>query len=157
MKITWDTHTSLVNAIIRQMSIVGFKPEYVVGIDHRGSVAASMIAEYFGVKMYGLSEDESNCWMSDDSHAGKNILVVSDSNVSNDVLSAIQNDWIACQRPDTDGWDTVWNSSTRFAVLVEDISAVGAIIDFSGMELNTDEDTPLVTKVQMPWEKWWVI
>ena len=72
-KIGWDEYQCLVSKLCRDISISGWKPDYVVGITRGGLLPAKMISYYFDVPCETLkvslrdhSETESNCWMAED-------------------------------------------------------------------------------------------
>lgn len=176
MKITNEQLTKMVNTIIHEMvtTYPYYKPKYVVGVVPGGLQAATMISEYFGVPMYTLhvnendSEmNESNCWMAEDAFGyvptelrqneksrwdvarRKNILIIDSINSTGSNFSWIKNDWQSgCFPNEQYAWDSVWNHTVRFAVLVNDGASQFKDINYSGIEV-TDQ------QVEFPWQNWW--
>lgn len=70
----FDQFTGLVGKLCRDISVSGFKPDYIVGLTRGGLLPAVMISHYFGVPMHSLSISlrdsetgpESNLWMAED-------------------------------------------------------------------------------------------
>jgi uncharacterized protein len=64
----------LVSKICRDITLSGWRPDYIVGLTRGGLVPAVMISHYLNVPMYGLSVSlrdndmapESNLWMAED-------------------------------------------------------------------------------------------
>jgi xanthine phosphoribosyltransferase len=76
-KISWDEYQRLVSKICRDISISGWKPDYVVGITRGGLLPAKMISYYFNVPCETLkvslrdhTETETNTWMAEDAFGG---------------------------------------------------------------------------------------
>ena len=73
---SWQDVEHMVSDICRQITLSGWRPDYVVGITRGGNVPATMISQYFGCRCEALKvklrdvEDgescESNCWMAED-------------------------------------------------------------------------------------------
>lgn len=169
---------SWVHSIIREMHSQNWKPDYVVGLTRGGLVPAVMISQYLNVPMHTLSVSlrdsesgpESNLWMAEDAFGyinkeertddtvvsnidqRKNILIVDDINDSGATLNWIKEDWASGCLPDSTEWDSVWNQSTRFAVLVNNEASNFKNVDYVGTSVNKLEDPCWVV---FPWENWW--
>lgn len=176
MKITNEQITKMVNTIIHDMyrTHTPYTPDYVVGIAPGGLQAATMISEYFGVPMYALhvnecfeQMNESNCWMAEDAFGyvdtelrqteksrwdvvrRKNILIVDSINATGNHFNWIKKDWQSgCFPNEQYAWDSVWNHTVKFAVLVNDEASPFKDIDYSGIEVNEQ-------LVEFPWQNWW--
>lgn len=177
MKVTNKKLKKMVAEIIHQMYYTGtypFKPSYVVGISPNGIQAALMISEYFGVPMYALHVDEknpdmseTNCWMAEDAFGyvpenhrqteksrwdvtrRKNILIIDGLNGSGETVEWIKKDWqSSCFPSEQYAWDSIWNHTVKFAVLVNDESSSFKDIDYSA-KIVRDEN------VEFPWNNWW--
>ena len=151
--------------ILRQMQKDNWKPDYVVGITRGGLVPANMISQYLGVPMHALhvslrdgneKDCESNCWMSEDAYGyladPKKILIVDDINDSGATLNWIKRDWIGSCLPQEEKWDSIWNDSTRFAVLVDNQDSQFNDINYAAEEINKAEEDCWII---FPWECWW--
>lgn len=171
---------SLVNTLCREITISGWRPDYVVGITRGGLIPAVMISHYFGVPCdalkVSLRDDtqgpESNLWMAEDAFGyvpqeeqavlksrwdiskRKKILIVDDINDTGATFNWIKQDWQgSCLPNETTAWNAVWGNSVRFAVLVDNLSSnCEFAMNYSAMEVNKAEDD---VWVDFHWEGWW--
>ena len=169
----------LVSKICRDITLSGWRPDYVVGLTRGGLIPAVMLSHYFGVPCetlkVSLRDDgkcESNLWMAEDAFGyvpveeqstlgcrwdpahRKNILVVDDINDSGKTIDWILKDWQAgCMPNEYTVWETVWHNNVRFAVLVDNLSSRCSIgVDYVGTEINKAQRD---VWVDFPWESWW--
>ena len=151
----------------------------MVAVTRGGAVPGTLISQYFDVPMQPLrvslrqhTECESNLWLAEqafgvnrpdetgitgarwDPALRQNILIVDDINDSGGTFDWIVADWQSgCHPQETETWHTVWNHTTRFAVLIDNLaSRSGMKMDFCGMEINKAEDD---VWIDFPWEVWW--
>ena len=84
----------------------------------------------------------------------KNILIVDDINDSGATFDWIVADWQAgCFPQELETWRTIWNSTTRFAVLVDNLASSAKLqVDYAGKEINKAEED---VWIDFPWEVWW--
>lgn len=164
-----------VHAIIRQLG--NWRPDYVVGLTRGGLVPANMISQYFDVRMETLKvslrdggECESNTWMAEDAFGyvpsdqrgesgtqtdpanRKNILVVDDINDTGATINWIMRDWQRSCLPNHSAWDAIWNNNVKFATLVNNTASEFKNIDYTGLEINKQENPVWCV---FPWEEWW--
>jgi hypoxanthine phosphoribosyltransferase len=145
-----------VHNIIAQMYADSWRPDYIVGITRGGLVPAVLVSHLTGIKMYTLDvrlrdgeyDNESNCWMAEDAHAGKKILIVDDINDSGATLEWIKKDWNSSVY---NMEDTVWGNSVRFATIVNNLASPFNI-NYSCIEINKAEEDVWVV---FPYEEWW--
>ena len=167
----------LASKICRELSGSTWKPDYIVGITRGGLVPAVMISHWFNIPCNTLKvalrdnqDAESNLWMAEDAFgyhrtdlpepAGsnptlrKNILIVDDINDSGATFDWIVKDWQSgCFPQETETWNTVWNRTTRFAVLVDNLASDARLpVDYAGSEINKAEED---VWIDFPWEVWW--
>jgi xanthine phosphoribosyltransferase len=165
--------------IIRELSHDNWKPDYIVGLTRGGLIPATMLSHYLEVPLQTLNVSlrdselgpESNLWMAEEAFGyvpfdeqetlksrwdisrRKNILIVDDINDSGATLQWIKDDWQSgCLPNETTAWNSVWNKSVRFAVLVNNQASNFKDVDYVGKEINKLE-TP--AWVVFPWENWW--
>ena len=123
---------------------------------------AVMISHYFSIPMKALDVSLrdggdlcSNLEMSQDAFEGKKILVVDDINDSGATFNWITSDWKSSCRPSDPQWETIWNNSVKFAVVVDNLSSNCLVdMDYTGMEINKSESE---VWVDFPYESWWTI
>lgn len=162
--VSWSDVQRQVQEIIRQMTLDGWTPDYVVGITRGGLTPANLISQYLGCPMetlkVSISEDkcESNLWMAEeafgyDMDVPKNILIVDDINDSGATLSWIKKDWPSGCHPNDPKWKNIWGDNVRVAVLYDNESSESTLgIDYSAETINKFEDPQWIV---FPWEEWW--
>jgi xanthine phosphoribosyltransferase len=172
--VTWAEHQGLVSKICRDITVSGWKPDYVVGLTRGGLLASVMISHYLEVPCETLKVSlrdenigESNCWMAEDafghyvydtmaSGSGKkNILIVDDINDQGTTINWILKDWQSSCFPDDERWkDEIWNYNVRFAVLFDNLASKAEIkVDYVGEEINKAENDAWI---DFPFEDWWM-
>ena len=90
----------------------------------------------------------------------KKILIVDDINDSGATINWIKKDWESTIKKlvgDTTDigyvWDTIWNDTTKFAVLFDNTASEAEIdVDYSAEEINKVDDPSWIV---FPWEEWW--
>jgi xanthine phosphoribosyltransferase len=121
--VTWAEHQGLVSKICRDITVSGWRPDYVVGLTRGGLLSAVMISHYLEVPCETLKVSlrdenflETNCWMAEDafgheiydpmsSGSGKkNILIVDDINDQGTTINWILKDWQSSCFPDDERW-----------------------------------------------------
>lgn len=142
------------------MALDPWRPDYVVGLTRGGLTPANLISQYLECPMECLkvslrddaSPPEHNCWMAEDAFQGKQILIVDDINDSGATLAWIKQDWQDSALTGHPDWDTVWNNTVRFAVLINNEASEYKHIDYSAVEINKANDDAWIV---FPWEDWW--
>ncbi len=74
-QVSWEEYQGLVAKICRDITVSGWRPDYVVGITRGGLLPAKMISYYFDVPCETLKvslrdheQTESNTWMAEDAY-----------------------------------------------------------------------------------------
>lgn len=158
--VSWYDLQKTVNKICRDVTLTGWRPDYVVGITRGGLLPAVMISHYFDIPCNTLKvclrdneETESNLWMAEDAFAGKKILVVDDINDSGATINWLLEDWPSGCFPDDPKWKSVWGDNVRFAVLFDNLASKAEVaVDYVGEEINKAEDD---CWIDFPYEDWW--
>jgi len=155
---------NLISNLCRDISVSGWRPDYVVGITRGGLIPAVHISHWFGCRMETLNVSlrdndgagpESNLWMAEDAYGSndsekKNMLIIDDINDTGATFNWIMKDWPSSIYNSD---DTVWGNNVKFAVLVDNqASKCERKMDFCGMEINKAEND---VWVDFPWEDWW--
>lgn len=151
--------------LLRQMHQQQWKPDYVVGLTRGGLAPAVMISQYLNVPMHSLKvslrhgrEDcESNLWMAEeafgyDDQDPARILIVDDINDSGATMKWIRQDWQSGCLPNDERWNTIWNDTVRFAVLVNNSASQYQQVDYTAVEINKNDEPQWIV---FPWEEWW--
>ena len=176
---TWSDAERLTQQLCRQITLSDWRPDVVVAVTRGGAVPGVLISQYFDVAMQPLrvslrqhAECESNLWLAEqafgvnrpeetgisgarwDPALRKNILIVDDINDSGATFDWIVKDWQSgCFPQETETWTTVWNRTTRFAVLIDNLSSRAQLkMDYCGKEINKAESD---VWIDFPWEGWW--
>jgi len=178
--VTFEDAQRMVGDILRQIQVDGWRPDVIVGITRGGLTPAVLLSQYLNVPMYTLDVrlrdsagemgPESNLWLAEwafgikpeesystsrwEPRFRKNILIVDDINDSGATINWIVNDWqSSCYPDEKEIWRNVWEDSTRFAVLYDNLSS-DAILSpaYSSQEINKAEDPSWIV---FPWEEWW--
>jgi hypoxanthine phosphoribosyltransferase len=161
---TWQDIEAQTQEILRQITLDGWRPDYVVGLTRGGLVPANLISQYLECRMETLKvslrdgdQCETNCWMAEDAFGYEkektNILIVDDINDSGATLNWIRNDWMSSCFATSPVWDGIWGHNVRVAVLVDNESSKSEIpISYSAVSLNKAEEDCWIV---FPWETWW--
>ena len=176
---TWSDAERLTQKLCRQITLSDSRPDIVVAVTRGGAVPGVLISQYFDVVMQPLRvslrqhiECESNLWLAEqafgvnrpeetgitgsrwDPALRKNILIVDDINDSGATFDWIVSDWQSgCYPREIDAWHTVWNHTTRFAVLIDNLASGAKLpVDYAGKEINKAEQD---VWIDFPWEVWW--
>ena len=178
-RLTWSDAERLTQQLCRQITLSDWRPDVVVAVTRGGAVPGVLISQYFDVAMQPLrvslrqhAECESNLWLAEqafgvnrpeetgitgarwDPALRRNILIVDDINDSGATFDWIVADWQAgCFPLELETWRTIWNSTTRFAVLVDNLASNARLpVDYAGSEINKAEED---VWIDFPWEVWW--
>lgn len=180
--ITNEGFKNHVAKICREITLSGWTPDYVVGITRGGLLPAVMISQYFNIPCETLKVSlrdhggphatESNLWMAEEAfgyiyeedrkenggwtHLERNkkkILIVDDINDTGATINWIMEDWQSSCLPNSEDWNTVWNSNVKFAVVVDNLASKCTVkMDFVGFEVNKAEKD---VWIEFPYEDWW--
>jgi hypoxanthine phosphoribosyltransferase len=158
--LTWQDIENHTQELLRRIHDDGWRPDYIVGLTRGGLVPANLLSQYLDVPMHclrvslrdgGDNDSESNLWMAEDAHNGKNILIVDDINDTGATLDWIAEDWSAGQNQER--WRKIWGNTVRVAVLVDnDTSHTTMPISYYSMDINKEADPCWIV---FPWEDWW--
>lgn len=155
--------------IVRQMYVMEYKPDYIVGLVRGGLVPGAMLSHYLDIPFYALDPRESNLWMAEEAFGyvpyedqevvksrwdisyKKNILIIDDINDTGKTFKNLKEDWQSGCLPKESAWNTVWHKNVKFAALIEN-QASDFDADFVGLEINKLENPEWCV---FPWENWW--
>ena len=180
--VTWDDVQRQTTEILRRMQLENWKPDYIVGITRGGLTLSNLLSQYLDVTMYTLDvrlRDGKNVpcetntklaeiafGMNNGSSTGarwdvgqrKKVLIVDDINDSGATINWIKADWENTIKnkinDDIDYvWDSIWNKTTKFAVLYDNIASEAKLdVNFAAEEINKVDDPSWIV---FPWEEWW--
>jgi hypoxanthine phosphoribosyltransferase len=179
IKYTNEQIERMTQEIIRQITLSRYKPDYVVGITRGGLLPALLISQYYNVPMETLrvslrdhAQQECNAWMPEDAFGylpielrqteksrwdvarRRKILIVDDINDTGATFEWIKKDWESSCLPDERyAWDSIWNHTVKFAVLVNNEASEYKSVDYLATTVNKAEDD---CWIQFPWERWWI-
>jgi len=134
----------------------GWMPDYIVGIVRGGAVPAVHLSHRFNVPVVMVQwstresfasefEKETNCWIPEDLHKGKNILLVDDIVDSGISIKELLEDW----RGSTGGMGPLPVDNLRKAAMYYN-TAQDVVVDFYHRTIDRTEDT---NWIRFPWEK----
>ena len=179
---SWNDLELAANKIIIQMYKDGWQPDYIVGITRGGLTLSNLLSQYLDVTMYTLDvrlRDGKNVpcetnaklaeiafGMNNGSSTGarwdvgqrKKVLIVDDINDSGATINWIKADWENTIKnkinDDIDYvWDSIWNNTTKFAVLYDNIASEANLdVNYAAEEINKVDDPSWIV---FPWEEWW--
>jgi hypoxanthine phosphoribosyltransferase len=94
--VSWTEYQGLVGKLARDISVSGWRPDYIVGITRGGALPAVMLSHYLDVPMYTLDvklrdhiNTESNLWMAGDALGSQSReRLVADENDVGSILEA---------------------------------------------------------------------
>lgn len=180
--VTWHDVQRQTQEILRQMQKDSWKPDFIVGITRGGLTASNLLSQYLDVTMFTLDVRlrdgehvpcESNKKLAEiafginngistgarwDVGQRKNVLIVDDINDSGATINWIKKDWENSInnliKDDVDYvWKTVWNHTTKFAVLFNNTASEADIdVNYGAEEINKIDDPSWIV---FPWEEWW--
>lgn len=174
---SWQDVEDAADSIVAQLAKDEWCPEIVVGINRGGLPLALLLSHRLDARMYtvdiqlrdGKEHDcESNLWLAEwafgynypeesgisgsrwDPKLRKKMLIVDDINDTGATFKWLTNDWQSGCLPDEQyAWDAVWDNSTRFAVMTENLSSDFYKVRYSWDEVNKAEDDVWLC---YPWE-----
>jgi len=180
--VTWHDVQRQTQEILRQMQKESWKPDYIVGITRGGLTASNLLSQYLDVTMFTLDVRlrdgehvpcESNSKLAEiafgindgrstgarwDVGQRKKVLIVDDINDSGATINWIKKDWETIIHNKVQDnvdyvWQSIWNDTTKFAVLFNNIASESEInVDYGAEEINKIEDPSWIV---FPWEEWW--
>ena len=180
--VTWDDVQRQTTEILRRMQLENWKPDYIVGITRGGLTLSNLLSQYLDVTMYTLDVRlrdgknvpcETNTKLAEiafgmnngistgarwDVGQRKKILIVDDINDSGATINWIKADWENTIKNKVDDdidyvWDSIWNKTTKFAVLYDNIASNAKLdVNFAAEEINKTDDPSWIV---FPWEEWW--
>lgn len=159
LSLTWTEIEDLVQDILRQIQLSGFRPDLIIGVDRGGLIASTMISHYLKVPhesvkvaLRDFENTESILWAPEDVIDGRQILLVDDINDSGATQAWLKKDWQdSVQGVCPDFVEKYWHSSVRWASLVNN-DASEQTSDYTGMSINKYEND---VWIDFPWESFW--
>lgn len=155
--ISWQQLERHVNEVCRQIAISQWMPDCIVGITRGGLVPATMISNYLNVQMVALGVSlrdhlelglESNCWLAEWAHEGKNILIVDDINDTGATIDWIIKDWTGSVYDS----QIKWGENVRFATVVDNQGSEFKNVNYASLLINKVEQDEWIC---FPWENYW--
>lgn len=174
---SWQDVESAADSIIAQLAKDEWCPEIIVGLNRGGLPLAVLLSHKLNTRMYTLDiqlrdgkEDdcESNLWLAEwafgyvqaedkdlyktrwDNNKRKKILIVDDINDKGETFNWLINDWQSgCLPSEKYAWDAVWDNTTRFAVMTENLNSNFYKVRYSWDEVNKADDNVWLC---YPWE-----
>ena len=142
-----------INTIAKAIESSGWTPDYIVGVVRGGSIPAVHLSHKLKVPVVMVSwsirdtsifGNESNCWIPEDIHKGKKVLVVDDIVDGGDTIRELLDDW----NKSTAGLGNLPVDNLRVAAMYYN-TAQDVNVDFYHREIDRNEDQRWVI---FPWE-----
>ena len=139
--------------ITKSIKSSGWYPDYIVGIVRGGAVPAVYLSHRLGVPVVmvlwntrdsTIFGNESNCWIPEDLHNGKKILVIDDIVDGGDTIRELLKDW----HDSTAGLGDLPVENLRVAAMYYNMSQDIAV-DFYHRTIDRNKDSRWII---YPWE-----
>lgn len=141
-----------IDDIANQIEASDFRPDYIVGVVRGGSVPAVYLSHKLKIPVVMVAwstrdnflERESNCWIPEDLHNGKKVLIVDDIVDGGDTIRELLEDW----RQSTSGVGDLPLQNIRVAAMYYN-TAQDVNVDYYHLSIDRNEDKRWVV---FPWE-----
>ncbi len=149
----YDDFFDGIDSIVRSIRSSGWVPDYIVGVVRGGSVPAVYLSHKLKIPVVMVAWNirdttifgkESNCWIPEDIHRGKKVLVVDDIVDGGDTIRELLQDW----NKSTAGLGNLPVDNLRIAAMYYN-TAQDVNVDFYHHTIDRNEDARWVI---FPWE-----
>lgn len=150
---SYSDFSSGIESITKSIQSSGWTPDYIVGIVRGGCVPAVYLSHKLKVPLVTVAWNtrdttifgqESNCWIPEDLHNGKKVLIVDDIVDGGDTIRELLEDW----RQSTAGIGDLPLQNIRIAAMYYN-TAQDVNVDYYHMSIDRNEDQRWVV---FPWE-----
>lgn len=150
---SYSDFSSGIESITKSIQSSGWTPDYIVGIVRGGCVPAVYLSHKLKVPLVTVAWNtrdttifgqESNCWIPEDIHDGKKILIVDDIVDGGDTIRELLEDW----RQSTAGIGDLPLQNIRIAAMYYN-TAQDVNVDYYHLSIDRNEDQRWVV---FPWE-----
>ena len=150
---SYDDFCDGIKHITNDIKSSGWFPDYIVGIVRGGAVPAVHLSHRLGVPVVMVAwntrdstifGNESNCWVPEDIHNGKRVLVVDDIVDGGDTIRGLFDDWYKSSA----GLGPLPTDNIRVAAMYYN-TAQENFVDFYHRKIDRNEDKRWI---HYPWE-----
>jgi xanthine phosphoribosyltransferase len=149
----YNDFRSGIDKIAKAITASGWSPDYIVGIVRGGAVPAVYLSHklkipvqmvHWNTRDTTIFDKESNCWIPEDIHNGKKVLIVDDIVDGGDTIRELLEDWYQS----TAGLGDLPIDNIRISAMIYNTSQ-DVKVDFYDRTIDRNEDSRWVI---FPWE-----
>lgn len=149
---SYDDFCAGISHISNQVKESGFQPDYIVGVVRGGAIPASYLSHKLKLPVVMVSwntrdelGNDHNCWIPEDLHEGKKVLIVDDIVDGGETIKELLEDWFGS----TAGLGELPVDNIRVASMWYNPAQEETVVDFYHHTIDRNVDSRWII---FPWE-----